>query len=1775
MDELKRYLVELSNYFCFKDLRAIKVNIYRALYWAVTNNGEFIKEIFPAITEDQKADLKDFKWDPNSAHDRKERQFYTNFDVGEYSHPRDQICGYSFKEGDTIYRCEECAYDETCVLCAHCFNKDDHFDHNVSFTYASSGNEGMCDCGDDSAFVRQLNCGCQETLSLNPGFQKVIHELLRTVFSYSLDVTNFSITPLRFIQQNLGDPASCAFDTKKLSDYGSLSVEEYGAIDLNSDESWYLVLWNDENHNFEEAQTAIRAATGVSNTVAERMARLINSSGRAVLREASHPSELKNSQRSAGADGLVSTILSRRDYVREMIVDTIFNWVSEIISFPGNSAFREECKRQLSAVLLEPGFQFTKSLSSVQFHGNELHLREECSRSGIIMDGTLEDLSPVVLEQDNFSLDSRLDDLLKPDLSKRRSNSRLQFLLFFDIRFPLRTRKRMRKIILSLIGGDRDSKAMFAKQYIECYPQLLLISALSDREETLSCMDHIRVQLFTCPKTNQMITESNSLPLIVSPLCWLIENFATTTTSPSGFPNIKEIIYDLRSKREKSAIERAITSGINDLTHVLGKNMSPNIASHVMEHGNYYHLLLLMKYFQGSSSITRKLGDHVGQELLKDVLVFLQRAVPIYYISKSAMQVSNESQKGIAAALSETLRLCAMHQERHEPTDAFSGGFKVSTHQVSLINPINAFLSHLIQFCPHPQLNGNLRSSASTLLYMVDFSLRSIVLVSQVKVGLWIRNGAAVSRQASYYSESTMREMAYIRQMHYIQSAGIYPLGEIAYARDLHLLQTGLIFGDSVKIFDLLIDRWEIKDWYHGKIDTASCVYEERFAYICEQIIRILYQMFTDRTLFHSSSKEEQSQKLIMKISYCLCDEPKSFSDLISDFDEESFDLIDFESNVSKCASLQSPSGLTDSGVYRLKPIFYESLDPLSSYVESSRYDSVAESLVKNLAKSRKVKEDEVVLRPQILQAQSSTIDENLINFFTTKQFAKLVYKLMQESINSTEEIYISQLLHLLHAILLEIEASDQRAVHLEKYIDIPVCDLLLTIAESSMSNSVTVKADFLLTKFIEMDARVTRSLLDCFGENHIQLYKKRKLESASLQSTRRKDSAEKRKSKALRKLAKQQRSFEAQNDIKELSSQPKGSNIRHCVVCGEPESPSELFGILLCCTKNSTFWKVPAFDDDFSHLAFSRYDAQLPQGEGQIYSRGYPYKRMREKGLDSKISATVASSCGHGIHFNCFSNQEGRMKFFPCSLCHNIHHSFLPSFMASSNPDYKLLLTQNPEVQTDGESESNSAKITKQLLNEAYWSDNGRLLRRFVKPVLRSLDKVCADNDSLNRPTDKLPFLSRLIANTVRANEIATRIDGNDGYYNFLDQTSAQLRVTIVSLIQVHSFLSTFIDNGPEPHVQGQSCPEESVFTGMIMNYLKGRGPALHFIQRGFSRLVIFSIFELVNDVRNKHYSTLINQTYQSCFDCNSIESPIKFLRKFLRDMWIEVEKDADDIIKVVSFLIESLETVVLTYLRQCAIFWDLVTGVPSENGYVMSDSIKDLTSVLRSQKQSPTEALSSFFELPSVMSFLEDMASTNPTWTEAAAFFYSYSPYNYYEDKERNRTLLEFPGRVSLIDIPDDYNSCVVDPVYKTKDARYDSICLSCGAYLNSRKALTHHRDCCWMPLYFSPNGNILKMIIQADSTHLNAGIPAPYLTVHGEVKRRGVLGKAYLSHFRYSHINKLWLNSGIHSFIARLFFDGSLPQVFRTDVPILDDGLFEVDEDDLMDGLTFPGE
>lgn len=1737
-DELNRFLVSLPSRLGFADHEALEKCIYKALYYAATAEGKYLRYMFPLIIQDQIDELHKYEF-PLSLHDR--RPFYTVKSPVKYTHPKDKVCARTFKKGEAVYQCQDCSFDETCVLCSFCFNPKDHQNHSVFSYYSPGTSSGMCDCGDPEAFKVPLNCKCQsnplESEELPPDFQKSLYDTIQICLDYILDVTNFSIQTLPFIHEHINTPGS-PLTSLRLSNYSSLPSGRYGgAVDTNSMNLWYLVLWNDEHHTIEEATQAILAATDLAKPRAQALTQVISEAGKAIILERASYSELLVPLRNAQINGLVATICSARDYMKESMVESVWSWLQSMAEFEGNSQVSSLFGGFLTKLLLKPNHQLSKVVPAEFIKGLSIDDKRRCFENGLLYDGNfVNDGLCEVSPYDNISQLYKPAHLILKKSSKldRLQRSRLQYLLAFEIRFSTKLRGNFGNFLVSHLIGDTNTKITFSDQFLELYPQLITTMCLSDREEELNCMSCISSQLFTCPATILHVLDSDKLRMIIGPLARLIEEHSARWNFDSGYPNLVDITEDKPSIFR--SIVLAIQRGIDDIRHITDKTVNSSLANFLTPN-NIIFLLTLIRNFQGYWPVERKYGDHVEMERM-DFFVHRLYTTPILDIVR-ALSLADADIKAVQEVVKLLVDFLLVRQVKKNAPGI--PDFVVSKEPVSFINPINTFLSYLIQNHGYQNFEHILNDLKLPFVNISDISLRSIVLAAQVNIGFWIRNGFSVSRQASLYANSTISDWTY--------------------HRDFHLNQIAAILDDPRVTLYNYLERWELLDWYVSKVDHSQTVYEDRFGAIAEKFIIFLYNLVTDRSRFEYLNRDDLLMRLTrQEICYALCDGPKSYSYLESFVTTNVSEYEKFDSILSDCAEFQPPTGLTDAGRYKLKASMLEYLDPMSISVEGSKYQDVQDALVKQISKSKGIKEDEVVLIPKYTSSGNTFVDTRISRFTKTTDFAKLIYKLMRTSIDTSNEFYILHALHLLHAVIIDDEQLVGPDYLNQSFVSIPIGDLLMTLVKSTQSPQVKHKAEHLLGIFMERDDLVIESLVDCFGKEYVTQYREDKKESFTTDKNKKRSLAEKRKAKVMKKFAKQRKQFlEGQGYDNGMVAQDESEELsRKCILCGEPESIVETFGILASNTETSVFWKLPE-EGQLIQDAFESFD-EIIDRTVSTYSYGYHYSKNASKLNNGKESKLVFSTCGHGMHYKCFKQSSNRSLHINCPLCKSYQNTFIPTYISPSKVVISdEIMTESPKHLSYNEIlESHTYEKVKLLLtsflSEEYFEEFSHdHLRQIVDEGLmahvkahRSYSFELDRGNSLGRSS--LNKMSDVISDTLRMQEIATRIEGDQAFTELLKMIPQLSKHLIRSLVQSRLYLGVLgsLDNDASVHYSESSELDDmtdSAFNEMVRLFF-GTGESFQTL----SRLGLLKTFSLV--ACSLVHRILDGKITVPTFERHLEDETVKNMRLLLHGLCeasslsrLDLKDDG-----FVASLYFTLERCVLPYLRQVLLFMDILTieyDTPSSS-WVSSLKIESLMEQLSLETHvDSTDAMCDFIKVPRLKEILKLLVE-RPAGSQFETRIYDNiicAKIPKYFDE--GILTIEYPGVVKLIDLPDEFSSFMFDEEdddFELRD-RDTLICLACGTNVGTEKQQLHIRDCCRQVVYFQPRLNFLRISTRIGKVPIGFGLPAPYLTEHGEVKRARMRGKAKLNHLRYRYLNKLWLNLGLYGYMTRTMTENDL--------------------------------
>lgn len=250
---------------------------------------------------------------------------------------RGKPCGHIFKSGEATYRCKTCTADDTCVLCARCFDASDHDGHQV-YVSVSPGNSGCCDCGDDEAWVRPVHCNihsASEALgSKSAGKAKegsslpdIVTESIRMTVARALDylIDVFSCSPE---QLRLPKTEQSILEDERTS---RLTSKWYGSGDLPEQEQEFaLVLWNDEKHTVNDVRDQVARACKQKLAFGLAKAHEVDAIGRSAIKHSTDVQQLLRMAKIIEDIKLTVTIRSARDTFREHMGGAIIEWISDI-----------------------------------------------------------------------------------------------------------------------------------------------------------------------------------------------------------------------------------------------------------------------------------------------------------------------------------------------------------------------------------------------------------------------------------------------------------------------------------------------------------------------------------------------------------------------------------------------------------------------------------------------------------------------------------------------------------------------------------------------------------------------------------------------------------------------------------------------------------------------------------------------------------------------------------------------------------------------------------------------------------------------------------------------------------------------------------------------------------------------------------------------------------------------------------------------------------------------------------------------------------------------------------------------------------------------------------------------------------------------------------------------------------------------------------------------------------------------------------------------------
>ncbi|CCF57826.1 hypothetical protein KAFR_0D01790 [Kazachstania africana CBS 2517] len=1766
----------------------LKQIIFKFLYFEITDNGTNLSKLFPN-SPDYPTSIDDFLNDTNITNefykiDMKQKQ--TSF-----TH-KGRNCGRKFKVGEPLYRCHECGFDDTCVLCIHCFNPADHENHHIYTDICNDFTSGICDCGDTEAWNGDLHCKAEEIstedkddtmddeASDNVSYdEKVMEIVLSEAFDYFIDLFNQNVEPLPTFTKEITMKLREMIQMGQVDEMNkfliSLSYKNEFIEEAEEAKNYTVLIYNDEFHNYSQATMALRQ--GVPDNIhTDILTSKIDSEGRAMLKCSDDIQTLTDGFFNVQSNGLSATFTSWSEYVHQEACKYIVHWLNHCLTIPDND-FQHMFRNALGKVLCLESPNLPDKNSMIPTLEEFLNMKLTASNAlDIHYPYRFIDLSilnnhnkiplgfhKTLTESSTKHISTGLNE--HENITDRKyANTRLQYLLYFDNRYWKKLRKDLQNVIIPTLSSSQKYKPTFCQQVVEIFNHMTRSIAYMDREPQLTALRECVVQLFTCPTNAKMIFENENNYFI--DIVWsIIDIFAEFCKFDEG----NFVWQKVTKSNPTKSLALSFKQGLYTVETLLSKIDNPNI---IMRPKEFISIVTLCKLFNGAWKIKRKEGEHVLHED-QSFIPYLEYTTSIYSIIQTIENTLNDNMFNEQLLLN-SIKLLNSYLSHRSLTyklvkDSYEVvKFTVSSDRVAYMNPIHTFFSFLIEKVPLAKgyeailyqdalSTTTVEDHAETaithdvtfdFLKISDFSLRTIVLCSQISVGFWVRNGMSVLHQASYYRNNPELN---------------------TYSRDIYLNQLALLWesDDLPRVIYNILDRWELLEWFNGDVAYESTVYQDKITLIMQQFISFLYQLLTERQFFQKFSSAEERKMFYIKnaIIYNLYSKPLSYSKLLKKVpDYLTENTTDFDSALNEVSIFIEPKGLADNGVFKLKESLYSKIDPLKLLNLENEFESSATVIKTHLAKNTKDDVTKVILQPQITSLKHMDEEAAELGAFTRSTiFAKIIYKLLQVCLDTEDGTFLNELLHLIHGIFRDDEMVNGKSSLPNAFLSKPICNLLLSIAVSKTENfsgHITSKANYLLQKMINKNSNeVFDSLIASFGTEYVEEYKaKSHTSGADLEESekeRKKRLAKKRQAKLLAKFNNQQSKFMKEHED-EFEEKNDYDDEDVDMLEGEKIVEVEDFTCSLCQdAQTQDVFVIPSYHDYTPIFRPGNIiDAKefATSWEGFTNDNEHP-TYMDEELLDSlqidgnEDARKVFVSCNHHIHHNCFRRYIQKKRFsstaFICPLCQTYSNCIIPVHQTSSS-DTSLTV----DLLLEGDSHTVKLSECFKPFNTGEFNNIFDVFDAVFSDS-QSFDKRYHKNQDFGKGVTAL-VLANHWTNTICMLEVASRWE-NLPHKNFLVGKEQKYK----TLKNILVFIILIVSNVSSP------APTDKVYVNNA-GHIYNQNQLFQYI----TRQVLFSdetTVSIITDALNMYSVQFLKDFFLELEGANiddlyeeaiSLGTVYKYDQKLLGLLnmtcgaHFSMPLFSDELkTKIFNLAYSSLLKNLLPSLRRCLIMLKVF--------HLLLDESESSPFTIKNINLEKDIYNADEFQLPQYIDRLIFILTNFETIGEFLNGRNISQPFKN-EDLIRN-VPHEYTGIVKLADLSQYLNTYVTNAKAlslreenkntKNSTNRLDfKICLTCGVKIHQRsdrhemsKHLTRH---CFKPFsaFLIPNTSEICLFLSKPASSIC--VAAPYLNSHGESGRnamkRGDLTMLNLK--RYEHLNKLWINNEIPGYISRVMGD-----------------------------------
>ncbi|SCU96687.1 LANO_0E14092g1_1 [Lachancea nothofagi CBS 11611] len=1296
----------------------------------------------------------------------------------EYGH-RGSSCSRICKPTETVFYCFDCTRNPLYELCGRCFDPLRHTGHRYTSRVVTRPEGRVCHCGDSSGLAASstdyaITNKCRNAANNVPRHLDYLRDSDSNLIDVFEQVLDYIIDTTVFL--------------KELSEASNKTVLAHDdeTPEIIKDEYVLQLYDNDSNLHVKDLVSKISLVLDKPIEFSLMMTECLQKGDPfIILAKSSDAAKLESIREGFAMENINLQLKTTTDVFKEYLVDELTNWLYKLCLNNPSLCLKMSLRVAMCGIW-RPGLLSTKYspgiltpfATKIALLGGFVVPFEQRDtfpwpKPWLFPHPNEEAHDPNILRIMQH-YDGHLKNTNTKDTSPRFSSlegSRFQNLLVQGTTLlPKIWRCRLLKIVSCIFTIVDDSRNCMAAQYIDIYPNLLYNTVASDSiGYKLSLMSSLSQLIFQIPKIANLIIPSGFIERVIQVAFTLMafspEDLVECPPVPlyrdfklpnDAIKNKRSVIcfkdvYLVMSTNtvpevllSSESILRCVVNCFAAFNNVLSlrRETSEHVEFENFEFSSYYFyfssILVMVDGYTRNICLLRN-----AEERTRIVRHFLETSmIKEFELLRTSRQVFKECAP--FSVVNENIGGLRVFQETICNTVSDVIDFKVGVACQSFFNPMSYFFKFVTlwsqcgRYEPLPYAFNdylqpeNVFDDKRQINWMCESALSTLVLLAQVNAGFWVRNGSPIQHQARMYTKYSMREFTYFS--------------------DIYMVQLAMSIADPNNFLVTYLTRWGLKSWAQG-IPIGDYPETEITTSMADQSLLLLIQLFSEvRSLAMKSSIEGFEKTMQAEIVHALCFKNSTHSDLLNSIPEHVTKHPAFELYLHEIATYTPPNELMDAGIYTLKKEHFSSVDPyFVGYSSSKRYE--AEKLVRNnMASSLHCEYDQTfVTARECTSKLRGTPFSNLYQISGTELFGNFIKNTLDHIGKLKHEVMLGKVTHLIHLCVLnnviefstvfwrEYGSSSSEYLHYSSIGSLlysflskdefvnehgKIREIFRYISEKAPHNDVE---GFLSEQTPSLNFTLLTKPNYCGDKKDEEFEKRKRL-------------AKSKRLKLMKRIAKQQRKFLANNKLP-LEEEPCKSY--------DKESIEEDW---ILPEAACVFCKMEKGDDTFVYFSYLEKNICGKSLNPKELCSDVALKRLGEKQqIREGVSVQpVLRTCGHGSHESCLTSHMKSMRAVHNHITKNVPRSFGFSLMFC--PLCSALTNSFlPRLRYIHDQPSSASFALNDLRRNS--QKNGFNVCNKAMTILHHL--INKDGDKNMRPIE---VLCKIYANTVKNAEVASR---------------------------------------------------------------------------------------------------------------------------------------------------------------------------------------------------------------------------------------------------------------------------------------------------------------------------------------------------------------------------------------------------------------------------------